>query len=566
MRVLATLILTLIGINNLLAQGSYVPLGSYSMHIIDRFEIKQGRLATPNEFNTNNKAYQRLKIAAYADEYDSLHNDLSKQDKFNLTYLQNDNFEYSKTTSSLSAKKAGKTNLYKYKAGMFSVHIPDFDLIVNPIVYMRGEYDTKRNDRLPYFVNRGFSIRGRIGNNLSFLTETAEEIQSLNGWNLEYFKQYDVLAGQNFIYTNTYKPNDKYLYSYWNTSGYVAYQAGKYIDMQFGQGRNFIGNGYRSLMRSDFSTNSLFLRINTHIWKINYTNIYGSMYNYTPFYTRQSIIKNHFYATTYANVNITSKLNIGLFETNVFQRDSGYEIKGYDPQYLNPVIFYNAIDNTRNSPDKNILGIDFKYNFAKKYSAYGQFVLSEMSIHKRLTQKDWWGNKEAYQLGIKCLDVFRVNNLDVQLEYNQARPYSYTSFDSRNAYVNYNQSMAHPLGANFREALAIVKYQPTEKLFINSTFIFSTFGNDTNGSNWGKNISLSYNSRMRENGNYIGQGVKTNLLILTTSASYMLKHNLFADLQLSYRNQTSALSQFKSEMFNIGIALRWNMNMRECNF
>ena len=126
--------------------------------------------------------------------------------------------------------------------------------------------------------------------------------------------------------------------------------------------------------------------------------------------------------------------------------------------------------------------------------------------------------------------------------------------------------MAHPLGANFREVLAMVKYQPTEKLFINSTFIFSTFGNDTNGSNWGKNISLSYNSRMRENGNYIGQGVKTNLFILTTSASYMLKHNLFADLQLSYRNQTSALSQFKSEMFNIGIALRWNMNMRECNF
>ena len=126
--------------------------------------------------------------------------------------------------------------------------------------------------------------------------------------------------------------------------------------------------------------------------------------------------------------------------------------------------------------------------------------------------------------------------------------------------------MAHPLGANFREGLVIVKYQPTEKLFINTLFSLSNFGNDTNGSNWGRNISLSYDTRQREYGNYIGQGVKTNLLIIAPTFSYMLKHNLFAELQISYRNQTSDLNVFKSEMFNVGLGIRWNMNTRDCNF
>ena len=80
------------------------------------------------------------------------------------------------------------------------------------------------------------------------------------------------------------------------------------------------------------------------------------------------------------------------------------------------------------------------------------------------------------------------------------------------------------------------------------------------------NISSEKIRDMREYGNYIGQGVKTNLLIIAPTFSYMLKHNLFAELQISYRNQTSDLNVFKSEMFNVGLGMRWNMNTRDCNF
>jgi hypothetical protein len=142
----------------------------------------------------------------------------------------------------------------------------------------------------------------------------------------------------------------------------------------------------------------------------------------------------------------------------------------------------------------------------------------------------------------------------------------YTSFDAKNAYVNYNQNMAHPTGANFREYIGIVRYQPTNKLSMTTHCIYSTFGNDTNGSNWGKDIRMSYNSRMNEYGNFIGQGVKTNMLIGELTLTYMIWHNIFIDVQATYRQVTSVLQQFESQTLNGSVALRWNISARPCNY
>jgi hypothetical protein len=103
MRYLTTLILSLLFTKILWSQGAYVPLGSYGMHFIDRMEIKSGILADPNQFNTTTKAYQRSRIADYANAYDT--SKLSKQDRFNLEFLKNDNFEFSKSERSKSVKR-----------------------------------------------------------------------------------------------------------------------------------------------------------------------------------------------------------------------------------------------------------------------------------------------------------------------------------------------------------------------------------------------------------------------------------------------------------------------------
>jgi hypothetical protein len=541
------------------AQGAYVPLGSYSIHLLDRMEIKQGRLATPQEFTTSTKSYKRSDIAHFVDSFNIGTAQLSKQDYFNLDYLQNDNFEYSSSENTLSKRKIRGNNIYKHKAAFFDVVSPDFKLVVNPVAYQKIEYDRSLGESL-YLNNRGLEIRGQIGKNVSFYTLFCDEIQKLNSWNQQFYNQFDVIPGKSFL-----KTDDKRTFNYWLSSGYLSYQAGKYFDIQVGHGRNFFGNGYRSLTMSDFANDLLFLRLNTRVWKIHYSNIWGQLIDYQP-PSQSRYPKRHYFATTHASINITKRFNLGLFQTISFQRDSGYANAGFDMQYANPIIFYKPIENSLNSPDKAILGLDWKYNFMRHFSLYGQVVISELVFSELTGIRGWWGNKTAVQFGGKYIDVFNIKNLDLQLEYNRVRPYMYTSYNQQNAYVNYNQNMAHPIGANFKESIAIIRYQPVNKIFITTKLIATTYGNDTNGSNWGTDIRPSYYSRVREYGNVIGQGVTTNLYIGEMLISYMFRHNMFIDVQLTYRKTTSSLPQFTSETMNGGIAFRWNINARGCEF
>ena len=60
-----------------------------------------------------------------------------------------------------------------------------------------------------------------------------------------------------------------------------------------------------------------------------------------------------------------------------------------------------------------------------------------------------------FRRGIKYINAFNLRNFDLQLETNIVRPYTYQHNDSIDNYSHYNQPLAHPLGANFAEVIAI---------------------------------------------------------------------------------------------------------------
>jgi len=53
-----------------------------------------------------------------------------------------------------------------------------------------------------------------------------------------------------------------------------------------------------------------------------------------------------------------------------------------------------------------------------------------------------------------------------------------------------NQSLAHPLGANFREFIGIAKYQPKPKIYVSGRIIYYVQGLDSLGRNFGSNPLL----------------------------------------------------------------------------
>ena len=210
----------------------------------------------------------------------------------------------------------------------------------------------------------------------------------------------------------------------------------------------------RSLLLSDFSAPNLYLKLQTNLWKFNYTNLYTQLTEDNRIlasgrYPEKYMVLHHL------SLNLTKKINIGFFESVMY---GGKQYGGFQPSYLNPIIFYRAIEQQNGSSDNAMVGMDFEWLVSKGVSLYSQFVLDEFLLSNIKEGNGWWANKSALQLGMNYINVFGTDGLDLKAEFNTVRPYTYSHFTTYGSYTNFQQSLAHPWGANFREINLEMRY------------------------------------------------------------------------------------------------------------
>ena len=138
-------------------------------------------------------------------------------------------------------------------------------------------------ESLNAFVNtRGFIIDGFIGDRVSFQTTFLENQAIFPNYIDSLIRTQDyVIPGQGR--GRTYYNNG---FDYARSSGFVSIEASRNFTVQFGHGKHFIGDGYRSLLLSDNSFNYPFLRLQSSFGKFQYTNLYcefQDMKNYLSF-------------------------------------------------------------------------------------------------------------------------------------------------------------------------------------------------------------------------------------------------------------------------------------------
>jgi len=239
----------------------------------------------------------------------------------------------------------------------------------------------------------------------------------------------------------------------------------------------------------------------------------------------------------------------------------------FDFQYLNPIIFYRHIEGTVGSPDNAVAGLDFKANIAHRAQVYGQFLLDEFILSEVKNNPTSWVNKFGIQAGVKYLDAFGVNNLDIQVETNRVRPFTYSHNDTIANYTHYNQPLAHPLGANFQEVLAIVNFQPAKKWYLLGKFIYYYQGLDSANQNFGSNPFRNYTTRIMNTGFKVGSGAKATCLNAILQISYECKENLYFDLSAQYRDYKIAnVNTGKTNTSLVTLGVRLNMFKRDYDF
>lgn len=545
------------------AQTTFLPQGDKQNILLERLEIKAQTDSILNFSKT--KPFSRKLLLAGIDNYarnnpSSFANGLTRIDGYNLErlYLNNIDFLSDSLKNTIRSKKPILKHFYKTPANLFEVHQKDFDLIINPVVQYVVSKE-KGNDQDLFLNTRGLTLRGKIANKIGFAAYMTDNQERDPLYVQQWINDRRAVPGAGMY--KDFKATGGV--DYFDARGYFTFNVTKYIDVAFGYDKNFIGNGYRSLFLSDFGNNSLFLKLNTRIWKFNYQNIFMELHN-ADRRVGDKLIGKKYAAMHHLDMDITKWLNIGLFESVVFGRPNRFEFG-----YLNPIIFYRSIELQNGSADNSMIGIDVKANVAKKFQFYGQLLLDEFKLSEVKAGNGWWANKFGMQIGAKYIDAFGIKNLDLQIEHNRVRPFTYSHNDSVANYTHYNQPLAHPLMANFKEFIGIARYQPAPKWLVQAKAIYYQQGRDSSNVSYGSNIFLPNTPpyRMGDYGYEIGSGWKTNVLYGSLLVSYELKENLFLELFGVYRKQetkTAPIQSANSTVVSLGV--RWNMHRREFDF
>jgi len=438
----------------------------------------------------------------------------------------------------------------------------DYWFTIDPIFDFEVGKDTEAEFSNTYNNTRGINIQGGFGKKFSFYTSFFES----QGRFAQYYNQYAesikaadevaIIPGRGIA--KDFKDNG---YDYPVAEAYLSYTPFKFLNVQFGHGKNFIGDGYRSLFISDVATPHPFLKLNTTFWKIKYTSTWMWLRDVRPQVKVDGAYLPKNMATHFLSWNVSKRLNIGLFESVIWDNSNN---RGFDINYLNPIIFFRAIEfETGQDAGNALMGLSGKYKLNDNMNVYGQFIIDEFSLSDVSGGEKSWKNKFGYQLGLKFYNAFKVKNLMLQTEYNRVRPYTYSH---NNVVLNYghsNQSMAHLWGSNFSEFVLIGRYH-YKRWFGNAKMVMGTRGLDyndgTDNYSYGGNIYRDYDERPYDTGVDVAQGNKTSTFFANLQVGYVINPatnlKLFTDVTFRDFNpnvQTTNATNSNTVWFNLGI-------------
>lgn len=361
-------------------------------------------------------------------------------------------------------------------------------------------------------------------------------------------------------------------YTATQVTGDVTYIPGKHFLISAGYGKNFIGDGYRSLILSDNPTNNPYLRLQARLWKFTYNVIYNKYSN--PRYQVDGRNQRKYSVLHYLGINFTEKIQVGLYDNIIWYakdtvdlydgpaptRDSIIGERGFDVQYLNPLIFMRPLEFGIGSPDNAFMGGTFKYKFYKHGFLYFQFGLDDLNLGASFKRdENAFGNKYGLQFGIFNKDLFHVNGLSWRLEWNTVRPYVYGHGFNKTGlnYTHNNQSLADPFNANFNEVISIFQYH-NKRWYGMLENLFTVRGENpglpfTNGEDlWGDQDAVT------RTGTKTMQGEKHKYFYSQLTAGYLVnpRNGLTIQGDAVYRSHTAPGISTRNIFFMFGIQTR----------
>lgn len=400
-----------------------------------------------------------------------------------------------------------KTWLYRkaFIENLVEIEKPEYALTLNPVVNFQVS-DMSNTGYTGYVNTRGFILEGRIGQDLTFYSSFLENQARFAPYIHRYAAEYRVIPGQG----STVRGFGQGGVDYSLPAGAIAFSPSKHFSFSLGQGRHFIGEGYRSVFLSDFGFTYPYFRIQTQFGPVKYQTLWAQLYDIRPearAFGYNNVYGKKYLSSHYLSINIGKRWNVAVFEAIVLGDTT--QQRGLDPSFFNPVIFYRPIEFAVGSGSGNaLLGGAVSFKIMDGYMAYGQFLLDEFSIDDLLARNGSWVNKYTWQLGLKHYGALGMPGLFARIEYNGSRPYTYSHRTVLTNYAHYGSPLAHPYGANFHELLGQLIFRH-KRWELEGRLIYALRGLDDGQKYWGTDVYRSYNDRVKDLGNQVGQGLSS---------------------------------------------------------
>lgn len=323
-----------------------------------------------------------------------------------------------------------------------------FKIILDPILDFRINYDSYRKD-ISFLNTRGFNLQVNLISKVYINTSFYENQGKFPKHIHDFYNEFGTIPGYGRI-----KQSNDSVFDFSNSYGSIGLKLTDYLNFTLGYDKIFIGDGYRSMILSDFSAPYMFFKTNIKIGRsLEYNNIISKTINPnykqivpTAEYNINSEYPSKIVSHNYITYNIKKNLQITMFESLVLSGNTN--LSEHLSYSLLPYIRDFLVGFESNKANL-LLGLNLTYQNKKIGILYAQFVIDEIN-NSKVTK--------AGQLGYKNFDFLNIKNLYFQIEYNTADKYMYTSNNSEIFYGHQNQALAHPAGNCFDEFITICSY------------------------------------------------------------------------------------------------------------
>ncbi len=444
-------------------------------------------------------------------------------------------------------KKSNSDSVFQNGVWKYSRVLSSDKMTILPVVEFEVQQDPLEKNN---FISTGLGAQFNLELNerLSLQTRYLFRVGRVADYYLKssHYREFVAGLGAQADSNNSYKAHDININ--------LSYIASKHILLSLGKGKNFLGDGYRSLFLSDNAAAYPFIKIESEFWNVKYVNLYSMHQDH--YYNPISAKK--FSSSHLLSWNIIKNINLSVFESVVWAGKDTLNNRNFDINYLNPIVFFRPIEYSIGSSDNSFLGANLKCKIFKSHVLYGQILFDEFLLKEIRASNGWWANKYAIQVGYKTFDLLNINGLGLQVEYNVVRPYTYSHASSLQNYGHMNQSLAHPLESNFTEFLVRSVYQ-RGNFSLSLQYHHQVYGSDYLNYNFGGDMFLNYSTRYQDYNNTITQGKLNIVEYVGARFSYMLFPKTNSKIVMSIDYRSKYIQTNISDHLLIGIGIRSNL-------